>query len=350
MSENASPFPITLEGEHPPAVWVIQPPRHRLWLHLFLLFATFLSTLVVGARICANFAAQHPVFSLDDDSIPLFPVEWLWQDPARLMHGLPFSLTLMFILLAHEMGHYFYSRHYRVYATLPYFIPFPSLIGTLGAFIRIKSPIPSREALLDIGIAGPIAGFIPSCAAVLTGLSLSHTTGPSLVSSNQIGFPLAFKAAAWILHIHQPLATLPLHPIAIAGWVGMFATAMNLLPGGQFDGGHILYSVFPRLHRLVSLLTVVALVPLSKYFWVGWLLWAAFLWLTHIHPPVMAETAISAKRKWIAVFGVAMLVLAFSPAPIKQSSGREVWPQVRQGGWELIYELRDGARRLLHRK
>jgi membrane-associated protease RseP (regulator of RpoE activity) len=130
----------------------------------------------------------------------------------------------------------------------------------------------------------------------------------------------------------------------------MFATAMNLMPGGQFDGGHILYSVFPRVHRLISLLTVVALIPLSEYFWVGWLLWAAFLWLTHLHPPVLADSGISATRKWIAVFGVVMLVLAFSPAPIKQSSGREVWPQVREGGREIMHSLADEVRHLLRRK
>jgi len=115
--------------------------------------ATFLSTLTVGARIYANFALHQPAFSFNDENIPLFPIQWMWQAPARLMHGLSFSLALMFILLAHEMGHYLCARHYRVNATLPFFIPFPSLIGTFGAFIRIKSPIPTRAALFDIGIA-----------------------------------------------------------------------------------------------------------------------------------------------------------------------------------------------------
>jgi len=339
MSEPTSPFPTALEWEQQPQhqVWIIQPPRQRWWLHILLLASTFLSTLVVGARIYANFAAQQPAFSFNDDSIPLFPVEWMWQAPARLMHGLPFSLTLMFILLAHEMGHYLYARHYRVYATLPFFIPFPSLIGTLGAFIRIKGPIPTRTALFDIGIAGPIAGFIPSCAAVLMGLSFSHSlVFNSVPPDNEPGFPLAFHLAARLLHLNVPLTSLSLHPIAVAGWVGMFATALNLLPGGQLDGGHVLFSAFPKLHRWVSLAIVVALVPLATYCWIGWLLWAVVLWLTSQHPPIPSRPGISAARKWFAVFAIAMLVLAFTPAPFTHSSGREVWP--------------DSVRHLFHRK
>ncbi len=147
MSEPKSPFPPTLEWDQAPAVWVIPPPRQRLWVHVLLLLATFLSTLVVGARMQFNFLHHQPVFSLNDDSLSLFPLGWVLHQPSNLLLGIPFSLTLMFILLAHEMGHYLYARHYRVYATLPFFVPFPSLIGTLGAFIRIKSPIPSRAAV-----------------------------------------------------------------------------------------------------------------------------------------------------------------------------------------------------------
>jgi membrane-associated protease RseP (regulator of RpoE activity) len=352
MSEPASPFPAALEWEQPqPRVWINRPPRPRWWVHILLLSLTFLSTLVVGARIYANFAAHQPAFSFNDDSISLFPVEWMWQAPARLMHGLSFSLTLMFILLAHEMGHYLYARHYRVYATPPFFIPFPSLIGTLGAFIRIKGLIPNRTALFDIGIAGPIAGFIPSCAAVLTGLSLSHPQvfrGAAL--ENEPGFPLAFHLAARILHINVPLESLSLHPIAVAGWVGMFATALNLLPGGQLDGGHILFSVFPKLHRWVSLAVVFALIPLAKYYWIGWLLWAVVLWLTSHHPSIPSRPEISAARKWVAVFAIAMLVLAFTRAPITGASGREKWPEIRDGSRDTLHDLRDYVRHKLQRK
>ena len=198
-------------------------------------------------------------------------VTWIGH-PSELLPGLPFSLTLMFILLAHEMGHYLYARHYRVHATLPFFVPFPSLIGTLGAFIRIKSPIPSRAALFDIGIAGPIAGFIPACVAMIVGLSLSRPAAATSASDIQLGFPRSFHLAAQLLHITTPLERLSLHPIAAAAWIGMFATALNLLPGGQLDGGHIIFSVVPGLHRVISIVTVFALVPLGKYFWTGWFL------------------------------------------------------------------------------
>jgi Zn-dependent protease len=352
MSEPTSSFPTALEWEQQaqPQVWVMRPPRERWWLHILLLAATFLSTLVVGARIYANFALHQPAFFFDDN-ISFFPVEWMWQAPARLMHGLSFSLTLMFILLAHEMGHYLYARHYRVYATLPFFIPFPSLIGTLGAFIRIKGQIHTRTALFDIGIAGPIAGFIPSCAAVLMGLSLSH---PLMFNSAQLdsepGFPLAFHLAARLLHLDVPLTSLSLHPIAVAGWVGMFATALNLLPGGQLDGGHILFSVFPKLHRWVSLAVVVALIPLAKYCWIGWLLWAVVLWLTSQHPSIPSRPGISPARKWCAVLAIAMLAVTFTPTPITGAAGREKWPGIRDEGIEGVHFLRDHVHRLLHRK
>jgi Zn-dependent protease len=352
MSEITTPPPTTLEWEqHPqPSVWVVPAPRQRWWLHLLLLAATCVSTLTVGARIYANFALRQPAFSFNDENIPLFPIEWMWQAPGRWMHGLSFSLALMFILLAHEMGHYLYARHYHVNATLPFFIPFPSLIGTFGAFIRIKSPIPTRAALFDIGIAGPIAGFIPSCVAVLVGLSLSHPlmfVGPL---DNEPGFPAAFYLAARLLHLDVPVTSLSLHPIAVAGWVGMFATALNLLPGGQLDGGHILFSVFPKLHRWVSLAVVIALVPLAKYCWVGWLLWAVVLWLTSRHPPIRKRPELSKPRKVLAVFAIAMLALAFTPTPITGASGRQKWPDIRDEGVQAGRFVRGEVRHWLHRK
>lgn len=349
MSEPASPVSTTLEWERPHDVWVIRPPRQRLWLHIVLLLATFLSTLVVGARMQFNFLHRQPVFSLNDDSLSLFPLSWIVYQPSNLLLGIPFSLTLMFILLAHEMGHYLYARHYRVYATLPFFVPFPSLIGTLGAFIRIRSPIPSRAALFDIGIAGPIAGFVPSCVALLVGLSLSHPMAGSPPSDIHLGFPIAFTVGARLLHIAD-LSALSLHPIAAAAWVGMFATALNLLPGGQLDGGHITFSISPELHRWISLLTVLALVPFAKYFWTGWFLWAVLLAMTGKHPPVPRDPEVSGHRRGIALFAVLMLALTFTPAPFTHSSGREVWPELRDQAVETLHALRDSARHTLHRK
>jgi len=342
--------PPATEWQPPSEVWVINPPRQRLWLHILLLLITFLSTLVVGARMQFNFIHHQPVFSLNDDSISLFPVSWILQQPSNLLLGVPFSMTLMFILLAHEMGHYLYARHYRVYATLPFFIPFPSLIGTLGAFIRIKSSIPSRAALFDIGIAGPIAGFIPACIALVVGLSLSRPSTGSGFLDFQLGFPLIFRLAAHLLHMTVPLSGLSLHPIAAAAWVGMFATSLNLLPGGQLDGGHILFSISPRLHRSTSLLAVLALIPFGKYLWTGWLLWAVMLAVTARHPMVPAFPSVSGRRRAVAVFGLLMLILTFTPAPFTHSSGRDVWPDLRDGARGTYHSLRDSVRHALHRK
>jgi membrane-associated protease RseP (regulator of RpoE activity) len=264
--------------------------------------------------------------------------------------GVPFSLTLMFILFSHEMGHYLYARHYRVYATPPFFVPFPSLIGTLGAFIRIKSPIPSRAALFDIGIAGPIAGFIPACLALLYGLSLSRPMAHPAASEIQLGFPLVFYLAARLLHMGVSPSALLMHPIAAAAWVGMFATALNLLPGGQLDGGHIVFSISPRLHRWVSLLTVFALIPFGKYLWTGWFLWAVLLALTGRHPRVPRYPGVTGRRRAIALCAALMLVLTFTPAPFTHSSGRDVWPDIRDGSRDTLHDLRDGVRHMMRHK
>ena len=350
MSEPVSLYPPPAEWERPSDVWVIHPPRSRLWLHIVLLLVTFLSTLVVGARMQFNFMHHQPVFSLNDDNLSFFPVVWILRQPSNLLLGIPFSLTLMLILLAHEMGHYLYSRHYRVYATLPFFIPFPSLIGTLGAFIRIKSPIPSRAALFDIGIAGPIAGFIPACMALLVGLRLSHPMAAHEFSDIQLGFPLIFNFAARVLQIAVPVTSLSLHPVAAAAWVGMFATSLNLLPGGQLDGGHILFSISPRLHRWTTLLAVLAMVPFAKYLWTGWLLWAVMLAITGRHPTVPALPSVSGGRRLVALFGLLMLIVTFTPAPFTHSAGRDVWPDLRDGARESYHSIRDAVRHKLHRQ
>src|ERR1700690_682660 len=291
MSDPTPTFPVLAHDRPmsapPQEVWLIERPLTRWWLYVLFFFLTMFSTTIVGAGLEFNYLHRQPMFSLADDvEVSVFPIEWALAEPANLLLGVPFSLTLMFILFSHEMGHYLYARRYRVYVTPPFFVPFPSLIGTFGAFIRIKGPIPTRTALFDIGIAGPIAGFIPACVAVVVGLSLSHPLMFAGPLDNEPGFPAAFYLAARLLHLDVPVTSLSLHPIAVAGWVGMFATALNLLPGGQLDGGHILFSVFPKWHRWVSLAVVIALVPLAKYCWIGWLIWAVVLWLTSRHPPI----------------------------------------------------------------
>ena len=195
MSDPSAPLTSTTEFYQPVQVWTVAPPRQRYWLHALLLVATFFSMLIVGARMEDNFLHNEPVFSLhqNDGAFAFFPVSWLFSRPTHVLLGLPFSLTLILILFAHEMGHYLYCRHYGVNATLPFFLPAPTLFGTFGAFIRIRGPIRSRTALFDIGIAGPIAGFVVALLVLVFSLGLSKTfTSPIPEQEVQLGYPLIF--------------------------------------------------------------------------------------------------------------------------------------------------------------
>src|SRR6202142_2387402 len=264
MSESGLPTTSTVEYLRPVPTYAARQSRQRYWLHALLLLLTCFTTLVVGARMQLNFVQGRPVFYVDN-AASFFPVKWVFSHPSRLLLGIPFAGTLMLILLAHEMGHYLYCKHYGVWATLPFFIPAPSLIGTLGAVIRIRSPIRSRTALFDIGIAGPIAGFMVAIVTLFAALLLSKpASGATVQPDLELGFPLIFRIAHFIVASLAPnsSAALPLHailfnPIAVAAWVGMFATAMNLLPSGQLDGGHIVYALWPRAHRLISWITIL---------------------------------------------------------------------------------------------
>lgn len=304
-------------------VVVIKPPRRRYWLHILLFLVTLLSTLCVGARLQFEFDHNLTFFPFSDESA-FIPLTWTLTDWHRLFLGLPFSLCLLGILTAHEMGHYVLCLRRKVYATWPYYIPFLGLIGTMGAFIRIRSPIRSRRDLFDIGIAGPIAGFIVAIPVLILSLMACKPLTPMNTGSAVFGIPLIFKAGHYLLHAMgspAPIAQLDvsqlaLHPTAIAAWVGMFATALNLIPGGQLDGGHIIFAVHPRLHRAASLLAIVALLPLAWFFWLGWLVWAVVLRLTGSHPPVPDVSPLDAKRRWLAAFGLLMLVLTFTYNPI----------------------------------
>jgi membrane-associated protease RseP (regulator of RpoE activity) len=324
-------------------VLVVKPPRPRYWINLLLLVCTFCTTLLVGAGLQDDFAHHVPAFV--DNPLKLFAVRWALAGPRRLLWGLPFCLTLMSILLAHEMGHYLYCRHYRVRATLPFFIPAPTLIGTLGAFIRIRSPIRSRAALFDIGIAGPIAGFVLATAAAFLGLALSGsgTGGPD--SPGILGPPLIFLVAHWTLaHLGllgvaggaTPLDMAYLHPIAIAAWVGMIATSLNLLPGGQLDGGHIVYAAFPRAHRWCSRVAILGLV-IASWWWTGWLIWGVLLGLTGMrHPRVPPVPNLTRGRRILLVVAAAILALTFMLAPFRA-------PAAPGGIRELVHALRRSA-------
>lgn len=309
MSDPNTPLPTeSPEYDYPVPVYYYPRVKTRYWLHALLLALTFFTTLTVGAKFQDNFMHHQPLIG---DGFP-FPLLWVLHQPSNLLLGLPFALSLMGILLAHEMGHYVYCRRYHVLATLPYFLPAPTLIGTLGAFIRIKSPIRSRKALFDIGIGGPIAGFVVAMPLLFLGLALSRAGSGEPID---FGFPLVFHLAHIVCGPRVALSQTALHPIAIAAWFGMFATSLNLLPGGQLDGGHILASVWPRTHRWISICTIIALFGLSFFLFLGWLLWAIFLAIAIRHPWVPEYPPLDKPRRWIAFCGLVMLVITIAPRP-----------------------------------
>lgn len=321
MSEPSQPLSYTFQAAPYPEVFI---PRRRptrpYWLHALLLLLTILTTLIVGAQIAFNYQHRLPAFEFGAGWMPLFHPLWVWHNPHFLLSGIPFSTALMGILMAHEMGHFVYCEKNNVYATLPFFIPAPTLIGTMGAFIRIKSPIRSRQALFDIGIAGPIAGFLVAVPLLFIGLLLSRAQPPfAMANRYDVGFPLIFQlvylVTAPLSHNLVPLERLSLHPIAVAAWVGMFATALNLLPGGQLDGGHIIYAFAPRAHRWITRISVVVLALLAIY-WPGWLIWALILGFTGWrHPAVPVWPDLDPSRQRLALVAVLLLVLTFVPAP-----------------------------------
>ena len=304
-------------------VVIVKPPKRRYWLHIVLFLATLLSTLCVGARMQYDFDHNQNIFIVADTPY-LLPWTWTLADWHRLLLGIPFSFCLLGILTAHELGHYVLCVRRKVYATWPFFIPFPSLIGTMGAFIRIRSPIRNRRDLFDIGIAGPIAGFIVAIPVLIFGLLASKPLTDVTKDSALFGFPLIFQGAHYVfaaMGSHAPAAQMDpgllyLHPVAMAAWVGMFATALNLIPGGQLDGGHIVFAYNPGWYRTVTLISILVLLPLAWYFWVGWLLWAVVLRLTGQHPPVPGWPGLDDKRKVLAVIGLLILVLTFSYDPL----------------------------------
>jgi len=340
MSEIVPPTPSsTLEYYHPLPKPEGPPPRQRYWLHLLLLLATCFTTLVVGARLEFNFLNNLPTFRAGNEIIPYFPIGWVLAHPSRLLLGIPFSLSLLLILLSHEMGHYFLCRFYGVYATLPFFIPAPTLIGTLGAVIRIKAPIRSRKALFDIGIAGPIAGFVVGVVTLAIAIFLSKPIGRGVGASElQLGLPAIFDLVqSFVRHVAPdravtvlPMSRVYLHPVAVAAWVGMYATALNLLPSGQLDGGHIVYALAPRAHRLVSWMTVLALVALSTKAYrhdhenSSWWLWAGILTVMNVlsfRLEQAPEHPLLPRSRWIlALIAVIMLALTFKYSPFRMAS------------------------------
>ena len=292
--------------------------RERRALHIGLLLLTLFTTTVVGAGMSRSFRANRPI-ELDQGIAVFFQIP---SHPGVLLEGLPFSLTLITILLAHELGHYVTCMRYGIDASLPYFLPAPTLIGTLGAFIRIRSPIYTRRALFDVGVAGPIAGFVMLAPALVVGLLLSQTlAGVAERGDFVFGTPLALRVMEWVIFPGIPTADINLHPIARAAWVGLLATALNLLPIGQLDGGHILYAFFAEKHKLLSWLFVSLLVPIGIFFSWSWLVWAVLLAVFGLrHPVIFDMTPLGPVRTRLGWVALALFVLSFTLAPIRSGA------------------------------
>ena len=287
--------------------------RERYWLYSLLFALTLLTTAAVGTAMQLDF----------DRNLP-FDVEraWsmylvFWHHPAMLLQGLPFSLTLLSILLAHEFGHYIAAMQHRVDASLPYFLPSP-FMGTFGAFIRVRSPIYTKRALFDIGVSGPIAGFIFLLPALAIGLAFSKVI-PGIANQGSLvfGIPGLLRLMEAAIFPGTPASDIYLHPVARAAWVGMFTTALNLLPIGQLDGGHILYSFFPTRHKLVSRVVAIILLPMAYLWWV-WALWGlAMLWLGRYHPMIIDPEEMSPGRRQLGWLAAAIFVVCFMFVPVR---------------------------------
>jgi len=289
--------------------------RRSLAVAIVLFFLTLLSTLVVGAQYAAAYAAgQSPDFQELFSSYGRFAAH-----PQLLLTGLPFAFTLLSILLAHELGHYFACRYYGIASTYPYFIPPPTLIGTMGAFILIRSPIYNRKALFDMALAGPVVGFLFAIPALAIAVAYSRVIPFSEAHASIVfGKPLALRFLVYVLRPGVPPGDLLLHPVGRAAWVGLFATALNLLPGGQLDGGHILFSTASKYHRRVTMLVALGLIPLGYFFWAGWYLWAALLLAIGFrHPPLIDHWEPLDRRRlfWAAVAAL-IFILSFMPMPV----------------------------------
>ena len=270
------------------------------FLHIVLFCATFLTTLAAGAL--------H--MGID-----------ILKQPERIIEGFPFAGTLMCILLVHEFSHYIASKKHHTAATLPYFIPGPTIIGTFGAFIKMKSPIVTRKALIDIGASGPIAGFIISIIACLAGLSMSEIVKmPHGGGTLSLGDSLLFSFLSQIvLGVTPDQHDILLHPVAFAGWIGLFVTSLNLIPVGQLDGGHIAFALLGERHRQLSLVLVFVLAFMGIFFWEGWILWAVLLVVLGIrHPPVIHwEIPLDSRRRFVGFLSLVIFVITFIPSPFR---------------------------------
>jgi membrane-associated protease RseP (regulator of RpoE activity) len=334
--QNDIPFGSRREEEEPawpaPVAWqrlpegVAEEIERRSWRRAFLLFfVTLLSVFWVGARMTASTPGQS----------------------VSLLDGWTFAVPLLIILLCHEFGHYLQGRRHGVAVSPPYFLPFPNLFGTMGAFISIRSPIPDRRVLFDISAAGPLSGFLPSVIALVIGYELS-TVAPMITEPNLVVYQFGDSLLTWII---QQLTVGPvaeglevwIHPVGLAGWVGLFITMLNLIPIGTLDGGHLAYAVFGRRQWTAGRIVLLSMFVLG--FTVSWIwltlpifftLLIAIVWmimkrtgrtdtrfvdfwrgLLLKHPPVPDESPLDTGRKWLGWVCLVVFALCFIPVPLR---------------------------------
>lgn len=312
------------EPDPRPADWPLYPApsRKSLAIAIALFLLTLCTCLAAGAQFNTWYSLNRAV-SLDE----FFPsLALLFGHPAALLPGIPFALTLLAILLVHELAHFFACRHHKIRASYPFFLPVPTLIGTFGAFMVLRSPFRSVRALFDVGASGPLAGFVVAVPALVYGVMAAKIV-PGIVDPAHadavFGVPLGMRFLAALLHPGVNPQMLLLPPVGRAAWVGLFATSLNLLPVGQLDGGHILRSLSPGLHRVFTLAVPLVLLALGfLHFWPGWYLWGGLLLLFQVRrlfrvPPIYLEEPLDPARRFLALLALAVLVVCFMPAPFQ---------------------------------
>jgi len=307
---------VTLDTREEPVTQVIEetetddeaePSFFSKWtLPVLLFLLTVFTTLWAGAYQ----AYSGPVRG---------PVNFLLASPEALWRGIPFAGSLLFILTTHELGHYLLSKIHRVPASLPLFIPGPPhFIGTFGAIIRMRGPILSRRALFDIGVAGPLAGFVVAVIVLIVGLSLSTVVDRTATFGLHLGEPLLLQFMSWVvIGPLPPESDVVLHPIGFAAWFGLFVTSLNLLPIGQLDGGHVAYALWGPRQRSMALAFLPILLVLGFFGWAGWFLWAFMAGLFGVgHPPVMdPHVPLGRNRTIVGWIAFAVFVGTFAPVP-----------------------------------
>jgi membrane-associated protease RseP (regulator of RpoE activity) len=286
--------------------------HRRWWLHIALLVLTLLTTTAFGCAFATSFISRRPLEDVFTGYTALF------FGNRRIFSGLLYSIPVLVILLAHELGHLVACRRWGVPATLPFFLPSPSPLGTLGAFIRISSPIYNRQSLFDIGVSGPIAGFVALLPFLAAGVSLSRVVpGLNQQGAFMFGTPVLMRIVEWTRFPHVAPQNISLHPMAMAAWAGLLATAINLMPAGQLDGGHIVYAMAGEtVHRVVSLAAVAVLVLLGFFYWPWWV-WAALMFFFRRHPLVYDRTPLDNKRMTIGAVALAIFIISAVVVPVE---------------------------------